>query len=96
MRVRQTLFTRISALSTDTTPNVAVLSGDHIYKMNYNKMLNSTRHIMRPAIAFLKCRGKSTPFWHNDYRRTMTTNLLKPAQPKSNLASMGLYSLGRI
>jgi len=74
---------------------VLILSGDHIYKMDYSKMIN--QHIADGAdctIAVLEVSmEEATRFGimntHED--GTIYEFEEKPAQPKSNLASMGIY-----
>ena len=72
-----------------------ILSGDHIYKMNYNKMLQF--HIQKEAdvtIGVFKVPLKDAPSFG-----IMNTNddmsiyefEEKPKEPKSDLASMGIY-----
>lgn len=74
---------------------VLILSGDHIYKMDYSKMIN--QHIKTGAactIAVLE-----VPFEEASRFGIMNTNPdgsiyefeEKPQNPKSNLASMGIY-----
>ena len=74
---------------------VLILSGDHIYKMDYSKMIN--QHIASSAactIAVLE-----VPFEEAPRFGIMNTNPdgsiyefeEKPKNPKSNLASMGIY-----
>lgn len=74
---------------------VLILSGDHIYKMDYSKMIN--QHIETGAactIAVLE-----VPFEEASRFGIMNTNSdgsiyefeEKPQNPKSNLASMGIY-----
>ena len=74
---------------------VLILSGDHIYKMNYNKMLQF--HIQKEAdvtIGVFKVPLKDVPSFG-----IMNTNddmsiyefEEKPKEPKSDLASMGIY-----
>ncbi|MCR5417130.1 MAG: glucose-1-phosphate adenylyltransferase [Pseudobutyrivibrio sp.] len=72
-----------------------ILSGDHIYKMNYDKML--AFHKERGADATIAVRGvpmkEASRFGimnTNDDRRIIEFEE-KPANPKSNLASMGIY-----
>ena len=75
--------------------NVLILSGDHIYKMDYSKMLNE--HIEKNAactIAVLQVSmEEATRFGimnvgENGYVEEFEE---KPKQPKSALASMGIY-----
>jgi len=74
---------------------VVILSGDHIYKMDYSKMVN--QHIEDGAactIAVLEVSlEEATRFGimntHED--GTIYEFEEKPANPKSNLASMGIY-----
>ena len=77
-------------------PNyLLVLSGDHIYKMNYDKMLQA--HIEQGANATIAVRP--VPMKEASRFGIMNTNEdgdivefeEKPAHPKSNLASMGIY-----
>lgn len=74
---------------------VLILSGDHIYKMNYDKLLES--HIEKGAdatIAVIEVPIKEASRFgimntDEDYRIEEFEE--KPADPKSNLASMGIY-----
>ncbi|MBR2990915.1 MAG: glucose-1-phosphate adenylyltransferase, partial [Solobacterium sp.] len=74
---------------------VLILSGDHIYKMDYEKMLQY--HEARGAdatIAVLEVTLKeATRFgiMNTDERDRIVEFEEKPAHPKSNLASMGIY-----
>ncbi len=74
---------------------VVILSGDHIYKMDYSKMLE--QHIEQNAactIAVLEVSmEEATRFGiMNAYEDgTIYEFEEKPPQPKSNLASMGIY-----
>ena len=74
---------------------VLILSGDHIYKMNYESMLDY--HIQKQADASISV--IEVP-WHEASRfGIMNTNDQmdiiefeeKPKKPKNNLASMGIY-----
>lgn len=74
---------------------VLILSGDHIYKMNYAKMLGYHQvHKADATIAVLE-----VPMREASRFGIMNTNRNdriiefeeKPAKPKSNLASMGIY-----
>lgn len=74
---------------------VLILSGDHIYKMNYDKLLDT--HIQNEAdatIAVIEVPLKEASRFgimntDKDYRIEEFEE--KPAKPKSNLASMGIY-----
>ena len=74
---------------------VAVLSGDHIYKMNYSKMLAA--HIAANAactVAVIPVPLKEASRFgilSTDEHDRITEFEEKPKQPKSNLASMGIY-----
>jgi glucose-1-phosphate adenylyltransferase len=72
-----------------------VLSGDHIYKMNYDKMLSF--HKANNADATIAVIGvpmkEASRFgiMNTDKDRRIVEFEEKPAKPKSNLASMGIY-----
>ncbi|MFT4414255.1 glucose-1-phosphate adenylyltransferase [Fredinandcohnia humi] len=74
---------------------VLILSGDHIYKMDYSKMLNY--HLKKQAAATIAV--IQVPWSEASRFGLMNTNEdhrviefeEKPATPKSNLASMGIY-----
>lgn len=74
---------------------VLVLSGDHIYKMNYEKMLK--KHIESKAeatIAVIEVPKKEASrfgIMNCDKSDRIVEFEEKPKQPKSNLASMGVY-----
>lgn len=72
-----------------------VLSGDHIYKMDYNAMLKF--HIQTEAdatIAVIEVPMEDAPRYgimNTDETLRVTEFDEKPKKPKSNLASMGIY-----
>lgn len=74
---------------------VLVLSGDHIYKMNYEKMLQ--KHIESKAeatIAVFEVPIKEASrfgIMNTDKNDVIVEFEEKPAHPKNNLASMGVY-----
>lgn len=74
---------------------VAVLSGDHIYKMDYSAMLQ--RHKETGADCTISVMevpwSEASRFgiMNVDENDTVVEFEEKPAQPKSNLASMGIY-----
>lgn len=72
-----------------------ILSGDHIYKMNYDKMLEYHKsHNADVTIAVIPVPWEEAPRFGimntDDTGRIMEFEE-KPAEPKSNLASMGIY-----
>ncbi len=74
---------------------VLILSGDHIYKMNYDKLLDA--HIKKGAdatIAVIEVPIKEASrfgIMNTDDEYRIEEFEEKPANPKSNLASMGIY-----
>lgn len=89
------IFRNISYIQQNNPVHVLILSGDHIYKMDYRPMLET--HIQSGAAATIAV--KRVP-WHEASRfGILNTNEdysvvefeEKPANPSSNLASMGIY-----
>ena len=72
-----------------------ILSGDHIYKMNYAKMLEYHKACGADAtIAVIEVPFKEASrfgIMNTDETGRIMEFEEKPAQPKSNLASMGIY-----
>ena len=74
---------------------VLILSGDHIYKMDYNRMLSA--HIERGADITIAVRpvpwevAPSFGIMNTDKDHNIIEFEEKPKHPKSNLASMGVY-----
>ena len=74
---------------------VLILSGDHIYKMDYNRMLSA--HIERGADITIAVRpvpwevAPSFGIMNTDADHNIIEFEEKPKHPKSNLASMGVY-----
>lgn len=75
--------------------NVLILSGDHIYKMDYSKMLKYHEESKADVtIAVLEVSMKeATRFgiMNTDENDRIVEFQEKPKKPKSNLASMGIY-----
>lgn len=77
-------------------PNyVLILSGDHIYKMNYNRMLEA--HVKSKADATIAVyevpwdEASRFGIMNTDAEGLIVDFDEKPSKPKSNLASMGIY-----
>ncbi len=74
---------------------VVILSGDHIYKMDYSKMLDYHKEQNADAtIAVLEVPWEEAPrfgIMSANPDGTIYEFAEKPAEPKSNLASMGIY-----
>ena len=89
------IYQNLQFLKNYNPEHVLILSGDHIYKMDYSKMLES--HIKTNAdctIATIDVpMQEASRFGILDYDKTMRIKAFdeKPAKPKSNHASMGIY-----
>ena len=74
---------------------ILILSGDHIYKMNYSKMLAYHKENMADAtIAVIEVPLKEASrfgIMNTDENGQIMEFEEKPEHPKSNLASMGIY-----
>lgn len=74
---------------------VLILSGDHIYKMNYGKLLEThERNKADATIAVIEVPFKEASrfgIMNTDENLRIEEFEEKPANPKSNLASMGIY-----
>ena len=89
------IYQNIQFIEQFNTDYVLILSGDHIYKMDYNKMLQF--HIRNSADCTIAVR--EVPWDEASRFGIMNTNEdnsisefeEKPAHPKSNKASMGVY-----
>lgn len=89
------IYQNIGFIDSFSPKYVLVLSGDHIYKMNYSVMLKS--HINNKAdatIAVLEVPWEEAPrfgIMNTDSADNIVEFEEKPAKPRSNLASMGIY-----
>ena len=89
------IYQNISFIDRYNPDYVAVLSGDHIYKMDYSKMLDFHKKKNAEAtIAVLEVPWEEASrfgIMTADEDGTITEFAEKPKEPKSNLASMGVY-----
>ena len=89
------IYQNISFIEQYDPEYVLILSGDHIYKMDYNQMLNF--HINENADVTIAVRpvpwevAPSFGIMNTDEKNRIVSFEEKPAHPKSNLASMGVY-----
>ncbi len=89
------IYQNISFIEQYDPEYVLILSGDHIYKMDYNSMLDA--HIRANADVTIAVRpvpmevASSFGIMNIDEQDHITEFEEKPKHPKSNLASMGVY-----
>lgn len=85
----------IDFIDTFSPEYLLILSGDHIYKMNYAKMLEYHKECGADAtIAVIEVPFKEASrfgIMNTDETGRIVEFEEKPAEPKSNLASMGIY-----
>lgn len=89
------IYQNLSFLEGFHPKNVLILSGDHIYKMHYGKMLKAHKESGAAAtIAVMPVPWEEASrfgIMNVDDSGTIVEFEEKPAEPKSNLASMGIY-----
>ena len=89
------IYQNIAFMDGFNPENVLILSGDHIYKMHYGKMLEA--HLAEDAAVTIAVmpvdweEAKRFGIMNTDENGVITEFEEKPANPKSNLASMGVY-----
>ena len=89
------IFQNLDFLDQEEADYVLILSGDHIYKMDYDKMLK--KHIESNAEATIavievpKREASRFGIMNTDKNDRIIEFEEKPKEPKSNLASMGVY-----
>lgn len=89
------IYQNLHFLDKYDSEHVVILSGDHIYKMDYSKML--TEHILNDAdctIAVIDVPMEEASrfgIMSYDKDKRITDFAEKPREPKSNHASMGVY-----
>ena len=89
------IYQNMSFIEQYSPDYVLILSGDHIYKMDYNAMLND--HIRNDADATIAVRpvpweeASRFGIMNTDNENRIVEFEEKPKNPKSNKASMGVY-----
>lgn len=89
------IYQNLSFLESFKPENVLILSGDHIYTMHYGEMLKAHKESgAAVTIAVMPVPWEEASrfgIMNVDEEGTITDFEEKPAEPKSNLASMGIY-----
>lgn len=89
------IYQNLSFIAQFNPKYVLILSGDHIYKMDYNKMVKHHKKSGADAtIAVIEVpwdEASRFGIMNTDADSVITEFEEKPANPKSNLASMGIY-----
>ena len=87
------IYQNLSFLESFKPENVLILSGDHIYKMHYGEMLKAHKESGAAVTIAVMPWEEASRFgiMNVDEEGTITDFEEKPAEPKSNLASMGIY-----
>ena len=89
------IYQNLSFLESFKPENVLILSGDHIYKMHYGEMLKAHKESgAAVTIAVMPVPWEEASrfgIMNVDEEGTITDFEEKPAEPKSNFASMGIY-----
>jgi glucose-1-phosphate adenylyltransferase len=89
------IYQNIDFIENYSPNDILILSGDHIYKMDYYQMLRTHRKTNAAAtIAVLEVPWDEAPrfgIMNTDAEDTVVEFEEKPKKPRSNLASMGVY-----
>lgn len=89
------IYQNLSFIAQFNPKYVIILSGDHIYKMDYNKMVRQHKKSGADAtIAVIEVPWDEAPrfgIMNTDADSNIVEFEEKPQKPKSNLASMGVY-----
>ncbi len=89
------IYQNLGFISQFNPKYVVILSGDHIYKMDYHKMVSRHKKAGADAtIAVIEVPWEEASrfgIMNTDADLNITEFEEKPAEPKSNLASMGVY-----
>lgn len=89
------IYQNISYIDSLNPQNVLVLSGDHIYKMDYSQMLDfhveNNASLTVGVIPVDMDEASRFGIMNTDHSQRIIEFEEKPAEPKSNLASMGIY-----
>lgn len=99
--IADSIYQNISFLKRSNEPYVVIASGDAIYKMDYNDIINY--HIEKGSDITIVCKdltgsGKNIQDFGVltlDHDNRMKTFEEKPLNPQSNIASLGIYVIQR-
>ena len=95
MGTANAIYQNMEYIDNNDPEYVLILSGDHIYKMDYSKMLDfHKQHQCDATIAVLEVpleEASRFGIMNTEEDDRIYEFEEKPAQPKSNLASMGIY-----
>ena len=89
------IYQNIAYIDSYNPEYVLILSGDHIYKMDYSEMISAHKKTGADAtiavldVSYEEAKGFGTIICDEDYRIKLFEE--KPQEPKSTLVSMGIY-----
>ena len=89
------VYTHINYIKNKNPDNIIILSGDHVYKMDYSKMVNF--HEQNDAQLTIAAQHipieSASRFGILEHNKNMKVNnfIEKPSTPPNDLASMGIY-----
>lgn len=95
MGTAHAVYSNINYLDRYNPEYVLILSGDHVYKMDYSKMLDSHKKnkadVTISVLPVPEDEAHRFGILNTDKKLKVIEFEEKPANPKSNLASMGIY-----
>jgi glucose-1-phosphate adenylyltransferase len=93
------LYENLGVLEESRADHFLILSGDHIYRMDYRELVAQHEASMVQATVAVRpvdpAQAHQFGIFEKDERDRVIGFAEKPAQPRSNLASMGIYVIRR-